>query len=75
MAKGYQEIQSIHGYSIMPTYGFDEDFTPVDSFASTKEQAWKRFCHPCLNRKGYESDGFKPVKVKLTCSIIKKGGK
>ena len=38
--------------------------------ATSEEKAWEKFCGKSLRREGYENDGFKAVKVKLTLEEI-----
>ena len=56
-------IQTIQAFAIRPPGGWDDDLPPIDSLASTAEQAWIRFCAPALNREKLEADGFAAVPV------------
>lgn len=63
------EIEVLNRYAIMPPEGFDKDFRASQSIALSEEGAWFKFCNPALNRKAYEADGFKPVKLRVGISI------
>lgn len=46
------------------------DFPFSESMALTISGAWDKFCIPALKREGFEKDGFKAVKIKLTLEEI-----
>lgn len=58
-------------YAIKPPTDADLTYFPfVNSLDSTADGAWARLCHPASLIEGYESDGFKAVRVKVTIEEV-----
>jgi len=57
--------KTLKGYLVVSP-DIDPDFFDADDVASTKELAWRRFCHPALLGQAYENDGFYAAEVTIT---------
>lgn len=57
------EIKEYLRFAIFPPADLKDDFDFTESIARTPEDAWFKFCHPALNRKAYEEDGFRAMEV------------
>ncbi len=55
---------------IPPDQTYLDDFHLREGIGNTEDAAWEKFCHPALNRKSYEDDGFKAKKVMVTIEEI-----
>lgn len=63
--------ETIEAYVIKPPLGVSiEDFPLHESLGRTPEGAWSAFLGTALKQSGYESDGFKPMKVKVTIEVL-----
>jgi len=63
--------QVIEGYAILPPDKEDlQHYDLYSSFTSLPEHSWLKFCYPSLRREGFEDDGYKAQKVKLTVETI-----
>lgn len=55
---------------IPPDESYLDDFKLREGIGKNESDAWDKFCYPSLRREGYEEDGFKAKKVKITIETI-----
>ncbi len=55
---------------IPPDETYLDDFHLRNGIGRNEDEAWEKFCYPSLRRSGYEADGFKAKKVKITIEEI-----
>lgn len=66
-----QLIEEKEVYAISPPeVDMLAEFPFSESMSMTKSGAWDKFCSPALKREGFEKDGFKAVKIRLTLEEI-----